>query len=286
MSYVNADALVDTAWVADHLDDANVRIVDATWHLPPTGRNGAAEYQEAHIPGAVYFDIDKIADTNSALPHMLPSEADFAAAVSALGIKNTDRVVVYDANGLFSAPRAWWMFRVFGHDNVALMTGGIAQWKADSRPVTAEVPAPTPTRFEAAFRPHLVRSIDQIRQNIEAADDIVLDARAADRFDGSQAEFRPGVEPGHIPGSANLPFGQITNAEAGTYQDADSIIKALDAVGADGSKAVATTCGSGVSACIVGLGMHLVGRENWAVYDGSWTEWGGRDDTPKAKGAK
>ena len=202
-----------------------------------------------------------------------------------MGIANDQRVIVYDADGLFSAPRVWWMFRVFGHKNVAVMAGGFRNWKAKGLPVTADIPSFAATRFSASLDATKLRAIDQIQANIESGQELVLDARAANRFDGSQPEARPGVEPGHIPGSTNLPYAEIVDAEAGTFRDAETLRASFDRVGVDGSRTVTTTCGSGVTACILGLGMHLVGRDNWALYDGSWTEWGSRDDTVKAKGA-
>ena len=280
MSYINNDALVDPAWVAAHLDDPAVRVVDGSWHLPPTGRNGREEYAAAHIPGAVYFDIDAISDPDSSLPHMMPSEAAFAAAVGAMGIANEHRVIVYDSDGLFSAPRVWWMFRAFGHSNVAVMTGGFTAWKRQARPVSAETPAPSAAAFTARFNPNMVRSKAQISANIESGGELVLDARAASRFAGKDPEFRPGVKPGHIPGSSNLPFGEIIDAATGTFASSTDLRNAFDAQGATGVQPVVTTCGSGITACILGLGLHLIGRDNWAVYDGSWTEWGGSDDTP------
>ena len=280
MSYVNADALVDTAWVADHLDDPNVRVVDGSWHLPPTGRNGLEEYRAAHIPGAVYFDIDAIADTDSALPHMLPNAEAFGEAVGAMGIGNDHRVIVYDSEGLFSAPRVWWMFRAFGHDNVAVMTGGFRAWQAEGRPVSDEVPAPAAQTFKARLNAAMVRSKAQMLENLDSSGELVLDARAANRFAGTEPEFRPGVQPGHIPGSRNLPYSEIVDADAGTFVTDGELRDAFAAAGADSTRAVTTTCGSGITACILGLGLHLIGREDWAVYDGSWTEWGGSDDTP------
>lgn len=286
MAYVNADSLVSADWVADHLDDPKVRILDGSYHLAATGRNGKAEYLEAHIPGALHFDIDAVCDPAPTLsPHMFPSAEDFAAAVGAMGISNDQRVIVYDADGLFSAPRVWWMFRAFGHENVAVMAGGFRNWKAKGRPVTSDIPSFAASRFNANLDTTKLRAIDQLQANIESRAELVLDARAANRFDGSQPEARPGVEPGHIPGSTNLPYAEIVDAEAGTFRDADTLRDAFDRAGVDGSRTVTTTCGSGVTACILGLGMHLVGRDNWALYDGSWTEWGSRDDTVKAKGA-
>jgi thiosulfate/3-mercaptopyruvate sulfurtransferase len=286
VAYVNADSLVSADWVADHLDDPKVRILDGSYHLAATGRNGKAEYLEAHIPGALHFDIDAVCDPAPTLsPHMFPSAEDFAAAVGAMGISNDQRVIVYDADGLFSAPRVWWMFRAFGYENVAVMSGGFRNWKAKGLPVTSDIPAFPATTFSARLDATKLRAIEQIQANIASGVELVLDARAANRFDGSQPEARPGVEPGHIPGSANLPYAEIVDAEAGTFRDAETLRAAFDRVGVDGSRTVTTTCGSGVTACVLGLGMHLIGRENWALYDGSWTEWGSRDDTVKAKGA-
>jgi len=283
MSYANADALVDTQWVADHLDDPNVRIVDGSWHLPPTGRDGLAEYQAAHIPGAVHFDIDTVSDKSSPLPHMMPTPGDFATAVGTMGIGNQHKVVVYDSAGLLSGPRVWWMFRVFGHDDVALMQGGFRKWQAEGRPVTSDATDHPPADFQASFREGMVKSLEDVRQSLLSGDEHVVDARAANRFAGSEPEFRQGVEAGHIPSSANLPYGEIVDAETGTYRDAETLSATFAAAGID-ERPVITTCGSGVSACILGLGMHLLGNENWSVYDGSWTEWGSTADTPKAKG--
>ena len=279
MSYVNEDALVDTAWVAGHLDDPLVRIVDGTWHLPPTGRNGKDEYGDAHIRGAAYFDIDAISDPDSHLPHMLPTAEAFAAAVGAMGIANDHRVIVYDSDGLFSAPRVWWMFRAFGHDNVAVMTGGFSAWKNEGRPVNTETPSPAAAIFTAQLNPNMVRSKAQISANIDSGEELVLDARAANRFAGNEPEFRPGVVPGHIPGSGNLPYAEIVDDPAGAFVSSTDLRNAFDAQGATVIQPVVTTCGSGITACILGLGMHLIGRDDWAIYDGSWTEWGGSDDT-------
>lgn len=286
MSYTNPDALVSTQWVEEHLDDPKVRIVDASWHLPPTGRNGYAEYREAHIPGAVFFDLDAHSAPGTNLPHMLPAPEAFAFAAGTLGIGDEHRVVVYDADGLFSAPRIWWMFRIFGHDNVAVMAGGFRAWQEEGRPVTHEIPSPERAIYNAAFRPEMVRSLAQMQANVESGGELVLDARAAARFAGSEPEFRPGVRAGHIPGSSNLPYAEIVDPETGGFRDADTLRAAFDRVGADGSRPVTTSCGSGVTACILGLGMHLIGRDGWAVYDGSWTEWGSHPDTEVETGSK
>ncbi|MGB0626595.1 MAG: 3-mercaptopyruvate sulfurtransferase [Alphaproteobacteria bacterium] len=286
MTYANPGSLVDTAWVAEHLEDSNVRILDGSYHLAATGRDAKAEYAAAHIPGALHFDIDTVCDpAPTPSPHMFPSNENFAAAVGGMGISNDTRVIVYDADGLFCAPRVWWMFRVFGHENVAVMTGGFRTWQAENRPVTTDVATFPQTTFNATRDDTKLRSIEQITANLDSNQELVLDARAANRFAGELPEAREGVEPGHIPGSANLPYAEIVDAEAGAFRDVNTLRAAFDRVGADGSRTVATSCGSGVTACILGLGMHLIGRDNWALYDGSWTEWGGNADTPKDKGA-
>jgi len=277
--YANPDALVDVAWLAAHLDDPSVKTLDSSWHLPPTGRDGRSEYNAAHIPGAGYFDIDATSDTASPLPHMLPSPEAFADAVGGLGIGNGDHVIVYDAEGLFSAPRVWWMFRVFGHDRVSLLSGGFRAWRAAGQSVSAATPSPAPARFEAAFRPRMVRSLADVQATIDSGAEQVIDARAADRFAGTTPEFRPGVRAGHIPGSTNLPFQQLTEPATGTFLPAAELEIALASAGVDPAKPVVTSCGSGVTACILGLGLHLTGRDDWAVYDGSWTEWGSHPDT-------
>ena len=278
-NYANSDALVDAAWLAAHLDDASVKILDASWHLPPTGRDGRAEYAQAHIPGAGYFDIDALSDRSSSLPHMLPTPAAFSTGVGALGIGSGDHVVVYDAEGLFSAPRVWWMFRIFGHDSVSVLAGGLRAWRAAGHPVTADVRVPAPQAFEAGFRPKMVRTLADMQANLASAAEQVLDARAEARFTGAEPEFRPGLRSGHIPGSVNLPFPNLVDPATGSFLSADGLRAAFDAAGVDPAKPIATSCGSGVTACILGLGLHLIGRDDWAVYDGSWTEWGGHPET-------
>jgi thiosulfate/3-mercaptopyruvate sulfurtransferase len=286
MEYINSESLVDTAWLEAHLDDPNVKILDGSWHLPATERDGLAEYTASHIPGAEHFDINAVSDKASSLPHMLPTADAFAVAVGAMAITNNHRVIVYDADGLFSAPRVWWMFRVFGHDNVALLSGGFRKWTGEGRKVTADTYSSGPTTFTAKLNSQLVRSLDQIERFVEDESEIILDARAADRFAGESPEARPGVEAGHIPGSSNLPYQEITNLETGMFRDAAALAKVFEDSGLNDGKPIVTTCGSGISACILGMGLHLMGNEDWSVYDGSWTEWGGREDTPKAKGSQ
>jgi thiosulfate/3-mercaptopyruvate sulfurtransferase len=242
-------------------------------------RDPVAEYHAGHIPGAQFFHIDDIADPNSDLPHMLPSAADFATAVGAMGISNKDRVVVYDGMGLQSAARVWWEFRAFGHDNVALLNGGLPKWTAEGRPLETDVPAPAPATFNAALNPALVRSVEKLLANTETRAEQVLDVRPRGRYDGTDAEPRPGVRSGHIPGAKHLVYTDILNDDR-TLKDAEALRAALDGSGIDLNGPVVTSCGSGITASAMALGLHLIGHDQWAVYDGSWTEWGGRTDTP------
>ncbi len=277
MPYANPDALVETDWLADNL--GTVKVLDGSWYLPTQMRDPVAEYHAGHIPGAQFFHIDDIADSNSDLPHMLPSAADFATAVGAMGISNKDRVVVYDGMGLQSAARVWWEFRAFGHDNVALLNGGLPKWTAEGRPLETDVPAPAPATFNAALNPALVRSVEQLLANTETRAEQVLDVRPRGRYDGTDAEPRPGVRSGHIPGAKHLVYTDILNDDR-TLKDAEALRAALDGSGIDLNGPVVTSCGSGITASAMALGLHLIGHDQWAVYDGSWTEWGGRTDTP------
>jgi thiosulfate/3-mercaptopyruvate sulfurtransferase len=277
MPYANPDALVETAWLADNL--GTVKVLDCSWYLPAQKRDPVAEYHAGHIPGAQFFHIDEIADPNTDLPHMLPSAEDFAKAVGAMGISNTDRVVVYDGIGLQSAARVWWEFRTFGHNNVALLNGGLPKWTAERRALETAVTAPTATTFSAALNPSLVRSVEQVMTNTETRAEQVLDVRPKGRYDGTDAEPRPGVRSGHIPGAKHLVYTDILNEDR-TMKDAAALRAALDGSGLDFGGPVVTSCGSGITASAMALGLHLVGHNNWAVYDGSWTEWGGRTDTP------
>jgi thiosulfate/3-mercaptopyruvate sulfurtransferase len=231
------------------------------------------------VPGAVFFDIDAIADRTTSLPHMLPSPEAFAAAVGALGIGSGDRVGVYDVRGVVSAARVWWTFRVFGHEAVAVLDGGLRKWQAEGRPVEHGAPKPAPRTFTARLRPELVRSLDAMRANLTSRAAQVLDARSAGRFAGTEPEPRPGLRGGHIPGSLNLPYETLYRAD-GTLKAPDELRGAITAAGVDLGRPVVTSCGSGVTASVLALALYLVGRPDAAVYDGSWSEWGSRSDTP------
>lgn len=284
MTRANADALVSTAWLADRLGDADIRVVDGSWHMPQLGRDARAEFAAARIPGAVFFDIDEIADADDPLPHMLPGAGRFAARVGALGIADDSRVVCYDATGVGSAARVWWMFRAFGHERVCVLDGGLPKWRAEGRPVAAGAPAPTPAAYAARPRPALVRDRDRVRAALESGAEQILDARSRGRFAGAEPEPRPGLRGGHMPGAHNLPFLELYNSESGTMKPAAALEALYRGAGIDLDRPVVTTCGSGVTACNLALGLHLLGCGDVAVYDGSWTDWGGRGDTPVETG--
>lgn len=280
MSYSHPNALVETAWLADHLDDAKVVPMDASWHLPTVQRDAHAEYRQAHIPGALFFDIDSASAQNTDLPHMLPSPDEFACYVSALGIDNDTHVVVYDSYGLFSAARVWWMFRVFGHNRVSVLNGGLPKWINEKRPLTSEKVVPEQTRFKADFHPEMVQSLDEMKANLADETRQVLDARSQARFLGQAPEPRPGIRAGHIPGSKCLPFDTLIDPKDKTLLPATEIKERLAAVDLHLEHPITCSCGTGVTACVLALGLHLVGHDDVAVYDGSWTEWGVHNDTP------
>ena len=281
MDYTNPHALVGTAWLAANLDDPEVRAVDATFFLPTVARDAAAEFAQCHIPGAVFFDIDAIADRNTDLPHMLPDAATFSREVGCLGIGNGTHVVVYDLHGgCAAAARLWWTLRAFGHERVAVLDGGLPKWQREGRPTETGTPTPEEARFEAKTNPAMVRGADDLLANIASRAFQVIDARSAGRFAGAEPEPRPAKKAGHIPGSVNQPFNALMDPKAGVVRPADEVAAAFERAGVDRTRPIVTTCGSGVTAAFLSFGLYLIGVENAAVYDGSWAEWGNRDDTP------
>ena len=282
MPYSNPQALVSTAWVADHMSAPDVRLVDCTYFLPNDGRTGPEEYKKQHLPGAVFFDIDDVKNADDPLPHMIPSAEVFSSKVRKLGLGDGNRIVCYDHNGGGSAAaRVWWMFRLFGHDDVAVMDGGLPKWLAEGRPVTDDIPTPQERHFTARENHMMVRSIEQILSNIDSKREDVIDVRAAGRYAGTAPEPRAGMRSGHMPGALNLPYGDLMDPKKNFVMRSAEEIKALaDKAGIDMKRPLVTSCGSGVTACYAALAFYLIGKEDVAVYDGSWSEWGGRQDTP------
>lgn len=274
--------LVSTDWLFQNLDNPKVKILDGSWYLPAMERGARAEYSQAHIPGAQYFDIDAVSDKASALPHMVPTGKDFAAAVSALGISDGDQVVVYDGMGLFSAARVWWLFRYMGFEHIAVLDGGLPKWKTEDRPLEGEKMAVTPGSITASPNPSMLRSVAQVLDAVQTAAPQILDARAADRFRGEAAEPRPGMRSGHMPGALNLPFGQVL--ENGSLASPDTLQTVFEGAGVDLNKPIITSCGSGVTAAVLTLALTKLGHKDVALYDGSWSEWGADPALPIATG--
>lgn len=282
MTYQNPDALVSTEWLAQHINAPDVRVVDGTSYMPNQDQNGQDQYDKQHIPGAVYFDINDIADETNPLPHMLPSAEKFSSKVRKLGLGDGNKIVVYDANGGYlAAARVWWMFRVFGHEDVAVLDGGLQKWIDEGRPIDDLPPPPRERHFTSRVNHSLVRSVEQIIANIDAAKEQVIDARSAGRFKGVDPEPRPSAKVGHIPGSLSLPFNQLMDPKNNfVYRSGDEIKETVERAGIDISKPISASCGSGVTACVLALGLYLIGHKNTAVYDGSWSEWGDHPETP------
>ena len=275
-----AQWIVETEWLSQHLDSPDVVLLDGSSHLPTSGRNARQEFAAEHIPGAYFFDIDEVADKKNPLPHMLPSSVQFASQIKAMGMGDGTRVIVYDTEGLYSAARVWWMFRTMGHEDVAVLNGGMKKWKAEGRPVTDESsPKRHPRHFTPRANAALVRDASDVHALIGHPSVQIVDARAAGRFTGSAPEPRKGLRSGRIPGSRNVPFGSLLNTD-GTLKSKDELSRVFAAAGVDVERPVVASCGSGVTAGVIAFALAQLGRTDAAVYDGSWSEWGAREDLP------
>lgn len=277
MSHEKSRFVVSADWVEKNLGTSGFRTVNASWYLPAQNRNGAEEYAAGHIPGSVFFDQDAIADTGSGLAHTVPSPAFFAEQAGRLGISETDTIVVYDGPGFFSAPRVWWLFRAMGAEKVFVLDGGLDGWKADGRPLEAGQASPEPARFTARFDSRAVTSFEAMTQIVASGSAQVADARGAGRFTGREPEPRAGMRSGHMPGARNIPYAALS--QDGRFKDLAGLKQVIEAAGIDLSKPVITSCGSGVTAAVITLALQSLGHENNSLYDGSWSEWGGRPDT-------
>jgi thiosulfate/3-mercaptopyruvate sulfurtransferase len=278
------DPLVTTEWLAAHLNDPKVKILDASFKMPGVTPLPKDDYLRAHIPGAVFFDVDAVSDHTSLLPHVFPSAEQFGADVGLLGIGNGDTVVVYDSGGWVAGPRAWWMFLSYGHDNVRVLDGGLKKWIAEGRPTKTGAASPGPATFKATFDARRVRSMRQMVANVGSGAEQVIDARASDRFEGRAAEPRPGLRGGHIPGSRNVPYSRLIDAATSTMKPLTELRAAFLGAGVKLDAPIVTSCGSGVSAAVLTLALYRLGIENPALYDGSWSEWGLSDGPPVATG--
>jgi thiosulfate/3-mercaptopyruvate sulfurtransferase len=277
--------IVSTDWLADHLGSPDIAIIDASWHLPTANRDAKKEFTAAHIPGAQFFDIDELSDTSSSLPHMLPSPEKFSSRMRRMGIGDGKRIIAYDTVGLFSAARAWWMFKVFGHDDVAVLDGGMKKWLAEGRPTEDGPALPRQERhFTARFKGSMVKDMKEVAAALKSGAAQVADARSGTRFRGEEVEPRPGVRAGHMPGASNVHYASLLNSD-GTLRSPVEIKAAFAAAGIDLSKPVITSCGSGVTAAILSLGLTLTGARDHALYDGSWTEWGSDPDATVVTGS-
>ncbi len=276
--------IVETDWLAEHLDAPDLVVFDGSWHLPTTGRDPKAEYLAGHVPGALFFDIDDLTDEKSSLPHMLPSTVKFASRMKKMGVGDGIRIVVYDTQGLFSAARVWWTFRAMGHEDVAVLNGGLKKWSSEQRELEDGPPRKRPEcHYTPLLNASLVRDMHDMKDVVAKKSAQIVDARPAGRFTGSEPEPRPGLRGGHLPGARNVPSQSLLNDD-GTLKAPAELAKIFSAAGIDPAKPVITTCGSGVTASILSLALAVLGQTNAAVYDGSWAEWGGDNGLPIESG--
>jgi thiosulfate/3-mercaptopyruvate sulfurtransferase len=275
--------LVSTDWLAKHLRDPDLRVLDASWYLPGAGRDARAEYEAAHIPAARFFDIDEISDQRSSLPHMAPPPEKFISRMRAMGVGDGHQVVVYDGTGIFSAARVWWTFRLMGKTDVAVLDGGFPKWRAEGREIEDMPPVVRDRHMTISRQNHLVKDVTQVAHAAKLGEAEIIDARAAPRFRGEVAEPRPGLRSGHIPGSKNIPFAEVLDPD-GTMKSPADLRRVFEGAGVDTAKPVITTCGSGVTAAVLSLALERIGHRNHALYDGSWAEWGMYDDLRVATG--
>jgi len=276
-----SDALVSSDWLHNHLQSPDVRVVDTTWSLPGGERSARAEYDAAHLPGAVFFDLDAICEPKELHPHTVPSAAKFSSRVRKLGLGDGNRIVVYDGNRFFASARVWWMFRYMGHEDVMVLDGGLEKWRAEDRPLTDMPTRPQERHFTVRQNTLLLRELDQMRTNVTARREQVVDARSAGRFHAREPEPRPGLRSGHIPGAVNLHYAGLIAAD-GTLKPPSELRRVIVGAGIDPARPVVTSCGSGVSAALINLSLFELGAHNAALYDGSWSEWGAQADTPIA----
>ena len=275
--------LVSTGWLADHLKDPDLRLLDGSWYLPTVDRDAKAEYDAAHIPGARFFDIDDISDHRSDLPHMAPPVEKFMSRLRAMGVGDGHQVVVYDSHGLFSAARVWWLFRLMGKDDIAVLDGGLPKWEAEGREIEDMEPVIRDRHMTVRRQNQLIKDVTQVSAASKLGDYEIIDARAAKRFRGEVEEPRKGLRAGHIPGSRNVPYTELLNDD-GTMKDVDDLRAIFEAAGVDLKKPAITTCGSGVTAAVLSLALERMGKHDHALYDGSWTEWGASSTLPIATG--
>ena len=282
MSADDPRTLVSTAWLEAHLKDPDLRVLDASWYLPDMARDAKAEYNEAHIPGARFFDIEEISDKRSGLPHMAPTPEMFISRMRAMGVGDGHQVVIYDGAGLFSAARVWWTFRLMGKKDVAVLDGGFPKWRSEGRPIEDMPPIVRDRHMTVQRQAHLIKDVTQVAAAAKLGDYSIVDARSPGRFSGQEPEPRPGLRSGHIPKAKNVPFKSVLNAD-GTMKSPEALAKVFADAGVDLKKPVITSCGSGVTASVLNLALERMGKLDHSLYDGSWAEWGMYNDLKVAR---